>query len=209
MKRILLSFGLFLALTGAAMAQCVGVGNINNAPPPGINCATEPVVATFVASAVGVVPAASATDIACLTGSASKVIRVQKVRVNGTAATSIAVPAILKKHTVANTGGTSAAITGTAMDSTNVAATGAAISYSANPTIDSTARNIAAGTVVLAKNDLSAGGPVESVFDFTGQRYSQAPVLRGTAQQVCVNLNATSPSTGAVNVSFEWTEAAQ
>lgn len=209
MKRILLSLSFLFGLTIAASAQCVGVGGVNNAPYPGMNCGMEPTVTTYSATAVGVVPAASATDIACLTGSATKVIRVQRVRVNGLAGTSIAVPAILKKHTVANTGGTSASVTVVPMDSGNAAATGTAISYSANPTIDGTATNLSAATLVLAKNDLSVGAPSDSVFDFTSQRYSQAPILRGVAQQVCVNLGGTSPSSGAVNVVFTWTEAAQ
>lgn len=33
MKRILLSLGLLLALTGGAFAQCVGVGGINGTSP--------------------------------------------------------------------------------------------------------------------------------------------------------------------------------
>lgn len=99
MKRIALSFGLLLGATFAAQAQCVGVGGVNNAPYPGMNCGMEPTVTTYVAMGYGIAPAASATDVACITGSATKVTRVQRVKVSGTAGTLVTLPVLLTKHT--------------------------------------------------------------------------------------------------------------
>lgn len=212
MKRIILSLGLLLGLTVSAFAQCVGVGSINNAPPPGINCQTEPVITTYAAMGYGIAPAASATDVACITGSATKVVRVQKVKVSGTAGTLVTLPILLTKHTVANTGGTPAATTALPvpypLDSTNAAASATTTAYTANPTVDSTAGRIDAVTASFNTTAALVNGPA-AVFDYTGQRYSQAPVLRGVAQQVCVNLGGISVSSGLLAVSFEWTEAAQ
>lgn len=212
MKRLLLSLGLLFGLTTAAFAQCVGVGSVNNAPPPGINCQTEPVITTYAAMGYGIVPAASATDVACITGSATKVVRVQRVRVSGTAGTLVTLPVLLTKHTVANTGGTAATSTALPvpgpLDSTNAAASATTTAYTANPTVDATATRVDARAVSLNTTAALVTGP-EADFNYTGQRYSQAPVLRGVAQQLCVNLGGISVTSGLLAVSFEWTEAAQ
>lgn len=213
MKRILLSLGLWLGLTVLASAQCVSAGGINSVPMTGLGCLTEPTVPTYSATGVGIAPASSATDIACLTGSTSKVIRVQRMRVSGTAGTLISVPVLITKHVAANTGGTAA--TGTALpvpytiDTNNVAVTATATSYTANPTIADAAPGIVTAAILplgLTGTALASSGVL---FDFGDLNYAEKPTLRGVAQQLCVNLNSTSPSSGLVNVSFFWTEAAQ
>lgn len=213
MKRLLLSLGLWLGLTTLAAAQCVAVGGVNTVPQTGMNCLSEPSVATYAATGVGIVPAASATDIACLTGSATKTIRVQRIRVSGTAGTIISVPVLVTKHASANTGGTAG--TGTQLpvpytvDTNNVAVTATATSYTANPTIaDSSPGIISAAILPLGLTGTAIASP-GVLFDYGDLNYAQKPTLRGIAQQVCVNLNGTSPSSGLVNVSFYWTEAAQ
>ena len=213
MRKLLLALGFWLGAIAAASAQCVAVGGVNSVPQPGMSCLSEPTVGSYTATGVGIVPAASATDIACLTGSATRTIRVQRVRVSGTAGTLINVPALVTKHTVANTGGTAG--TGTqlpvpaAVDSANAAATATATSYvSANPTVDATATIITAAILPLALTG-TALGSTGIIFDFGDLNYAEKPTLRGVAQQLCVNLNATSPSSGLVNVAFYWTEAPQ
>lgn len=212
MKRFLLSSILLLGLTFGASAQCVGVGGVNNSPFPGMTCGMEPTVPTYAAMGYGIVPAASATDVACITGSATRVVRVQRVRVSGTAGTLVTLPVLLTKHTVANTGGTAATSTAlpvpVPLDSTSPAATATTTAYTANPTIDGTATRVDA--IVTSFNTTSAlVNGTQALFDYTAQRYSQAPVLRGVAQQLCVNLGGISISSGLLAVSFEWTEAAQ
>lgn len=212
MKRILLSLGLLLGLTASAAAQCIGVGNINNVPQPGLNCATEPVVSSYVAMGYGIAPAASATDVACITGSATKTIRVQRVRVSGTAGTLVTLPVLLTKHSVANTGGTAASTTAlptpSSLDSTNSAATATTTAYVANPTINASATQVDA--IVTSFNTTSAlVNGTSAEFDYSGQRYAQAPVLRGVAQQLCVNLGGISVSSGLLAIAFYWTEQDQ
>lgn len=213
MKKLLLSLGLWLGLTTLASAQCIAVGGVNSVPQTGLSCLSEPSVPTYAATGVGIVPASSATDIACLTGSATKVVRVQRMRVSGTAGTLISVPLLITKHASANTGGTPG--TGTQLpvpytiDTTNVAVTATATSYTANPTIVDSAPGIIGAMMLplgLTGTTLASQGVL---FDFGDLTYAQKPTLRGIAQQVCVNLNATSPSSGLVNVTFYWTEAAQ
>lgn len=212
MKRILLATTLWLGALGAAFGQCVAVGGINTVPQPGVNCLSEPTIDTYVAVGVGIVPAASATDIACITGSATKTIRVQGIRVSGTAGTAITVPVRVMKHTVANTGGTAA--TGGAlpaplrMDTNGIAATATTTAYTANPTIDATAAQLDVANIHLPTTAAGVSIPA-TLFDWATRNFAMAPVLRGVAQQLCVNLNATSPTSGLVNVTFYWTEASQ
>jgi len=210
MKRLLLSLAFLLGLTTFASAQCVGVGGINNVPQPGLNCQQDSIVPTYVATGIGIIPAAAPTDIACLTGSATKTVRVKYVTVSGTAGTAINIVAALHKHASADTGGTK----GTSllvpvpykMDSSFAAPTATAASYTANPTInDATPGVISAKTVFLpATGTAVAGGATEWFFNAEG---FSPPVLRGVAQEICVNLaGVTTPSSGLMTVSFIWAE---
>lgn len=210
MRRILLSLGLLLGFAFSAQAQCISVGGVNNVPQPGMACLSEPSVTSYVATGIAIVPAASATDIACITGSATKTVRVELVRVVGTG-TAITIPVVLAKRASANTGGT--ATTGGAipvpyaLDSTNAAATATTVAWTANPTIVDTTPGVTDIQFLgLAATTTSTAGNV--TFNYTDRLYMQAPILRGIAQQLCVNLNATSP-TASLSVSFRWTEAAQ
>lgn len=216
MKKLLLAAGLAL-LWGAlpAQAQCVGVGGINTVPQIGVSCASEPAVATFAAMGYGIVPASSATDIACITGSATKVIRVQSIRVSGTAGTLVSLPILLNKHTVANTGGTAALTTAlpvpVSLDTivaTTASASATVTAYTANPTVDATALQVDAQVVSFNVTSALVNGS-QAFFDFKERNFMTAPTLRGVAQQYCVNLGGISVSSGLLAVSFTWTEAAQ
>lgn len=210
MKKLLLALLFSCALPALASAQCVGAGNPNINALPGASCASEPTVDSFGASGYGIVPVASATDLACITGSATKVTRVQRVVVSGLAGTAITVPVVLTKHTVANTGGTAASTTALpvprAMDSNGAAATATTTAYVANPTVDASAVQLASQYMTFGVTTVA--GSIAN-FDFTSRNYAQAPILRGVAQQVCVNLGGTSISSGLAAVAFYWTEQAQ
>lgn len=208
LKRLLLALILGGAFALPAAAQCVSVGGVNSVPQTGVTCLSEPSTFSYAATAVAVVPAATATDIACITGSATRVIRLQAVRVVGTG-TAITIPVILSKHASANTGGT--ATTGTAipvpyaMDSNYPAATATTVAYTANPTIPDTSPGlIDAQFLPLAATTTSTAGNI--TFSYLDRLFMAAPILRGTAQQICVNLNGTSP-TASLTVSFRWTES--
>lgn len=212
MKRILLSIGLLLGLTTLASAQCAQVSGINSVPVPGITCASEPIVTTYGATSVGVVPASAATDLACITGSATKTIRLQYVRVSGSAGTLINVPITLLKRASADTGGTPATSTALpvpySLDSSNAAASATTIAYTANPTVVDTSPGILDNDIVALVTTGTASTNGAIIFDYTARNFMQAPVLRGIAQQLCVNLNATTVTSGVVNITFRWTEAA-
>lgn len=219
MKKLLLALGLWLGLTASAFAQaqgtCLGVGGVNTTPQPGVVCPTEPTVLTYAATGIGIAPAASATDIACIQGATGKVIRLQRIRISGTAGTQVVVPGVLMKRASLNTGGTpatgNALPVAAAMDSINTAASATLNAWTANPTIvDSSPGIIGVADLILAKTDGTNGIAVPfTEFDYSEANYMQKPTLRTATQAICVNLNATSPSSGLVNITFHWTEALQ
>lgn len=212
MKRLILSLSLLLGFTLSANAQCVGVGSINNAPPPGIICQQDSVVPTYHAVGVAIAIGTAPTDVSCITGSATKVIRLKKVRLSGTAGTAINISVFLTKHIVANTGGTPATSTAlpTAypMDSTNPAVSATLQAWTANPTIADAASTVINGATLFLPVTSTASGAASVIFDWgSGGIALEGPVLRGIAQQVCVNLNGvTAPSSGLLNVQWVWTE---
>ena len=214
MRKLLLALGL-LFLATPSWAQCISVGGVNNVPQPGVVCLSEPIEPTYGATAVGITPASTASDIACLGGSATAVVRVQRVILSGTASTGVTVPVTLLRRAAADTGGTvttgNAILTPVALDTNNVAVTASAAAWTANPTVNDTSPAfIAAGNLALPKTDgttYTSGAPT-LLFDFSNRNYSQAPIIRGKAQNFCVNLNTISVSTGLVNVTFHWTELA-
>jgi len=149
-------------------------------------------------SCVSSVPAASATDIALLVGSASKQIRVRRVTVSAYATGTAATAALsLNRHAVANTGGTRA--TGAVAKLATAAATpaGAAYGYSANATVSASAVLVASRHVVFD----TAPKLLEFLFD------EGAMVLSGAAEELAVALPGTVDVNGGdVRVTFEWTE---
>ncbi len=217
MKKLLLLLGLLWASPTLAQIPCIGVGGVNTVPQPGTACVQEPAVGTYAATSVGLVAAATPTDIACITGAANRVIRVQRVAISGTISTQLVVPVFLTKHASANTGGTPA--TGTALpvpyrlDSTNGAPLAATTAYTANPTIADAAPGIInSGNLILSKADNTNGsGNAGVLWDYMLHQYMEAPILRGVAQQLCVNLNANAGTmTGnSISITFMWTESAQ
>lgn len=213
MKKLLLALIASLAFAGAAQAQCVGFG-VNNVPQVGIACQQEFNAKTYHAVAQALAIGTTPTDVACITGSATQLVRLKKLRLSGTAGTAININTFLTKHSVLNTGGTPATSTAlptaVANDSLFAAATATLQAYTANPTVDATAVIVNAATLFLPVTT-TAGNSTGVVFDWsTGGVQLAPPTLRLATQQYCVNFNGvTAPSSGVLNVEWVWTEAGQ
>lgn len=207
-RKLLLALALAGGFALPASAQCVSTG-VNAVPTVGQNCLTESTIDTYAATSIGLVPAASATDIACITGSATRVVRVLSVRISGSAGTLVSLPVVITKHASANTGGTAATTTALPVpykfDTNDATATATTTAYTANPTIvDAAPGLIDAGIVTFNVTTTTGGTPFN--FTYLTHIYNEPPTLRGVAQQVCVNLNGISISSGLLAVSFLWTE---
>jgi hypothetical protein len=200
-----------LALAGTAYAQPVnrvtGPGTIDFAGSSNVN--TEGQKASYYASLGNNTPAATPTDIAILTGSATKTIKVTHVRISVGATSSGAVEYRLMKYS----GGTQSAVNtpfvvvthSGPFDSNDAASTvitaGLAGVYTANPASSGTGVGIVDDwtTTILANAGV--------VFEYTCTRPEKCITLRGVTQVLAVNGNGHTLLTGEkVGVSFEWTE---
>src|SRR5258705_3594725 len=99
MKRLLLTCALVGALAAPAAAQ------VNVVPQVGLTTAYLG-RQTYSAGFIGLVPAASATDVICLAGSATKTVKLQNIRLSGTASTLVTLPVTLVRRVTVATGGT-------------------------------------------------------------------------------------------------------
>jgi len=162
--------------------------------------------ASYRVAALKLAVATGANVIFTLTGSATKTVRVTRIELSGTCATTAkAVNFFIAKYSTAASGGT----TGTAPaivphDSTNAAATATVAVYTADPTAGTAVGNIATGNLFMAVTGSTvAPGLYAASF---GDRPSQDIVLRGTSQQLGISLNGENTATSVVDVVVEFTE---
>jgi hypothetical protein len=148
---------------------------------------------------------AAAGDVAVLPGSASKLIKPTRVEVTLSTSGTAAVETVgLIVRSAADTGGTSAAMAIVPHDSNFGTASAIPLLYTAAPTLGTAVGFIRA----IQFNDQSASLPGAATWIWTfgdGRAGASGLALRGTAQQLCVNL-AGVVATQTVAVSFEWTE---
>lgn len=165
---------------------------------------TEGRKATYSASGT-IVPASAATDVATITGSASKTIRVTRIQLSGQATAATPVIFSLIKRSAANSGGTSAALTAIPLDSGNAAASATLLNYSVNPTPGAAVGTIRYQQMVLVPSTTPATPNVPITWDFT-TRNGQGVVLRGTSQVLAVNYGGATVSGNVLAFDIEWTE---
>lgn len=164
------------------------------------------VINTFYASLIDGVPAASGTDVVCLNGSATKVVRLKRVDISGTQTTAGQTPVSININSAADTGGTpGTAPTIIKADQSAAAASATLIYYTANPTIGGAIGAVKTAQVTLPAPASVGAASLVTRFDFGGYDEGHI-VLRGVAQQACVNWNAKSTTGNKVDVNFVWTE---
>jgi hypothetical protein len=159
---------------------------------------------SYSATSVAFVSAASATDVFTITGSASKTIRIHKVKVSGTttSGSAIKITAQLIKRSTLDTGGTSVVATGVAHDSNSPSATAVVRHYTANPTtLGTTVGVLRADTVAFTGSGITGG-----VIEWNFEDFGQPVVLRGVAQNLAVNFSATTITGPVISISVEWSE---
>jgi hypothetical protein len=175
------------------------------ATPPLQSAPIDGLKATYAVSKVGLACAASAHDVLTLTGSATKTIKITRVQISGTVATTANdSDVVLLKRKTANTGGTSSAPTITPYDSNSAAATATALAYTVDPTAGTLIGNIRAVSLYLPVTG-STGVPMLYSESF-GDRPEQAVVLRGVNEVFAVNLNAANAASTALDITIEFTE---
>lgn len=164
------------------------------------------VKASYRAAVLKLAVATGANIIATLTGSGTKTIRLTRVELSGTCATTAkAINFFIAKYSTAATGGTAGtAPTLVPHDSASAAATAAVAVYTADPTAGTLVGNVATGNLFMAVTG-STVATGQYIANF-GDRPSQDIVLRGTAQQLAISLNAENTATSVIDLVLEWTE---
>ena len=153
-----------------------------------------------------ITPVATATDVVVLSGSASKVIRVTKVSIVGTATAASIYDHYIIKRTTANTGGTSSNVTAAQSDSNDAAQSGTLKIYTANPSALGTGVSVEGNKTYLAAGVTPGAAALPYVYTF-GTRNDKAIVLRGTAESLAINFGGQAVPSGAnLYLSIEWTE---
>lgn len=165
---------------------------------------------TYAASTALFTPVSSAQDIAILSGSSSKTIRLLKCKVTFTTTSTTAHLWYLYKRSTANTNGSATlnATTKVPLDSNFAASTVNACGHYtvANPSAGTLVGTINAGVGVPGPYNTTLVGLEIVLYDATMAGFP-AVVLRGTAEQLSVNLNGvTLGGTSNVIVNWEWTE---
>lgn len=152
---------------------------------------------------------ATPTDLFCLSGSATKTVRI----VNGTFAAQSTAAALqtftLIKRSTADTGGTSTTPTPIPYDSANAAASAVIKLYSAAPTVGTPVGTVAA--IVTASSTLTTAPAINLLSTFVPNTnltsIHSALILRGVAEQLCVNYGGGALTAGfSGNFTLVWTE---
>lgn len=198
-----------LAALGLALFSSGAMAQVNVVPQVGLNTANLR-QNTYGAVSVGLVPAAAATDFFCISGSATKTVIIHNILLSGTAGTAITTPFVMLRRIALDTGGTAAV--GIALpvaakfDSTTAAATAVLTAYTANPTINDASPSLLSAPAVYIPVTTTGVGPTPNAFGTDSDMYDQGLVLRGAAQQLCLNLNGVTITSGVLATSIEWTE---
>lgn len=161
---------------------------------------------TYCATTLKLGVATGANIIATLTGSATKTIRITRIELSGTCATTAKdINFFIAKYSTAATGGTAGtAPTIVPYDSSSAAATATVAVYTADPTAGTLVGNLRTGNLFMAVTG-STVLPGLYVANF-GDRPSQDVVLRGATQQLAISLNGENTATSVMDITFEWVE---
>lgn len=203
MKLRTLLIASFAALISASLAVFAQQPGVNNNFPIFWQMVWEASTTkpTYSATQANITAVASQTDQCTLTGSATKTVRVRKIIFTNLPTTAVTEPIAIVKRSTANTGA-GTALPKASYDSQNATTTVAlAETWTAAPTVGTLAGTIAD---IIAPFAVSTGANTPVVFTF-GANGESALVLRGIAQSVSINLNATT-FTGTVGCTFVWTE---
>lgn len=144
------------------------------------------------------------TDVWVVSGSASKTVAVNSIRLCATTSSAGTLDVFLVKRSTADTAGTSTSITAIPADSANTAVSGTVLNYTANPTLGT-----AVGQLGVTKLNTGAGAGVGQCISWTfgPPGFGQPVTLRGVAQQLAVNFNGAAVPAGlGLDIEIETTE---
>jgi|SRR5581483_2350353 len=163
--------------------------------------------ATYTYAISATAPYATPQDWIVVRGSATKTIKIVRIEISGAATAATEVLFTFKKHTVANTGGTSTTPTPMQHDSNDAAASATVLLYSVAPTIDASATIWKTVRMTLAVAPAATTvNPDRYVYNVGADPFEPL-TLHGVAQEFAMNFGGSAvPSGGVYDVAIVWTE---
>lgn len=161
---------------------------------------------TYWCSVLAFTPVATPTDILQIQGSATKVVRLKRIKMSGVATAAGNMPAQLLRRSSAASGSTPATVSAAKADVNFAAATSIVTTMTTtNPTTGTLVGVLRTGRIQMAA-DGSGVAANELVWDFS-TRFDSAGVLRGASDFFCINLNgAAVPAGGVIDIEIELEE---
>lgn len=210
LKRFLLLSALALGLLAPIATPASAACTVNTVPQTGVICdiTRNP---TYAAASVGLVPAASATDIFCIAASSTRSISVREITLSGTAGTAITTPVLIYRRASLDTGGTAATglalPVGAALITTSPTVSATLTAYTANPTItDSSPVLLGAPAISFAVTTTNNQPFIVNAGSQVDQQSQGFDLVKGSTQQLCLNLNGVSISSGVLAIGIKWQE---
>jgi hypothetical protein len=148
---------------------------------------------------------ASATDIFCINGSASKTIYISHVNLTGSATSATKVNVKILKRSTADSGGTSTTLTNVPSDSQIPAGTAVVKAYTANPTVGTLVGEYYSEHAIFPAeaSPNNTATPIHLTFGCNGAKLM---TLRGTNESLCININGETVTGGVAHVGVRWIE---
>ena len=206
---------LFLAGLALVASATLALAQVNVVPQVGVSTATLR-QSTYSAAIKNLIPEATAgTDFFCISGSATKAIRVHQIQLSGTG--TAATQVVYLNHNLGLDTGT-AAIVGTygpvpnPLNSGSPAATATTVAYnstSGNPTIPGTVTLIRTGTLGVVASTVGLNTPpLVWTFGSANEMYSQRLSIPAgaTTEQFCLNWAGATVTASVLQGFIEWTE---
>lgn len=160
---------------------------------------------TYSAAFDDLVAASTCTDLVRISGSATKTVFVQEIRLSATATAGKTLDVRLAKRSTANADGTSTAPTVVPHDADAAAGTAVVLAYTANPTVGTLVGIIRSRRYTIVAVDVT-NGP-ELVFDLRACNGGKGLRLEGVAQGLTVELDGETAGSGnSWSGSVTWTE---
>lgn len=170
--------------------------------------AAFPTLATYSICLPDITPAATATDVVELSGSASKTIQISYIEITADASAVGVIDFYAYKRSASNTGGTPVAKMPVPHDSANdPAASASLVQYETNPSALGAGQLIRAAHYALP-SATSTGYPGAPWIQSFGANSGQPIVLNGINESLCISLNGQAiPSGFSMYVTIEWCES--
>ena len=184
--------------TGSPTVNQYGQDNANN----------EGMKPTYRATLTAFGPYATPSDIVQLFNPAAstRTVRVSRVNVSGASTAASTNRILLIKRSATDTGGTSASVTMTPMDSVDPAPQATTLSWSAVPTGLGTAQGTI-GSYVMNSPTLTAGGSAWIAEELFGAARGVKSCVLHAGEALCLNMNGAAVPSGLVlDIEIEWTE---